>query len=255
MAQNQSSDGLLNIETLADLRGMARDDLLDAHGQAWAWIAKPGTWLNGATRVAVVREIRQAADCTLCQTRKDALSPFAVEGEHDHLGALDAAQVEAIHRLATDSGRLSESWIDGLIADGLSDGAYIEIAGIVAMTKMMDGFSWGAGAAITEPPAAEPGEPTGYRPPGARKDDAWVALVAPEDVVESDGDLYGVMAPGVHRALSLVPDSKRAFWELGEPHYIPMTELRNADTRVRAISRAQIEILASRTSALHQCVY
>jgi hypothetical protein len=254
MAQS-TTHAALEVKTLADLRGVARDDLLDAHERAWTWIAKPGSWLDGATRVAVVREIRQSDNCAFCRARKDALSPFAVEGEHDHLGALGAAEVEAIHRLATDSGRLSQAWIDGLIADGLSDGAYIEIAGIVAMTRMMDAFNWGAGAAIAEPPAAETGEPTGYRPPGARKDEAWVALVALEDVVDSDGDLYGVMAPGVHRALSLVPDSKRAFWELGEPHYIPMTELRNADTQVRAISRAQIEILASRTSALHQCVY
>lgn len=254
MAQ-QASDAVLNIETLGDLRGLARDELLDAHAGAWAWIAKPGTWLDGPARIAVVREIRHAAGCALCKARKDALSPFAVDGDHDALGDLGATKVEAIHRLSTDPGRLSQAWVDGLIAEGLSDGAYIEIAGIVAMTMMMDAFTWAAGTAPGEVPKPEPGDPSGYRPPGARKADAWVALVSPDDVVESDGDLYGVMSPGVHRALSLVPDSKRAYWELGEPHYIPMSELRNADTQVRAISRAQIEILASRTSALHQCVY
>lgn len=243
------------IRTLDDLRGVARDELLDAHARAWAWIAKPGTWLDGPTRIAVVREVRQADTCALCAARKDALSPYAVEGKHDDLDALDATHVEAVHRLATDSGRLSQAWLDQLGEDGLSDGAYIETAGIVAMTRMMDAFLWAAGAAPVDPPEPKAGEPTGYRPPGAKKTDAWVALVLPEDVADSDGELYPDIAPGVHQALSLVPDSKRAFWALGEPHYIPMSQIRDLDTRVRAINRAQIEILASRTSALHQCVY
>lgn len=255
MPDMPSMESLLGVETVDDLRGVARDDLLDAHARAWDWIAGPGTWLTGAERLAVVREVRQAAECDFCQARKDALSPLAVEGEHDHLGELDLAAVEAIHRVATDSGRLSASWVDGLLADGLSDGAYIEIAGLTAMTKMMDAFAWAAD--VEPPPLPQPrdGAASGYRPPGAKKSDAWVAVVKLEDVSETDGPLYGATAGGVHQALSLVPDSKRAFWALGEPHYIPMDEIRNTDTRVRAISRAQIEILAGRTSALHQCMY
>lgn len=245
----------LQIETLEDLRGLARDDLLDAHRRAWFWIAGAGTWLTGAERLAVVREVRQADTCALCLARKDAISPFTVEGEHDHLGELSAVRIEAIHRIATDSGRLTGAWVDGLHADGLSEGEYIEIAGLVAMTRMMDAFSMAAGAAPSTLPDPKPGEPTGYRPPGAKKSDAWVPVVKLEDVAESDGPLYGTTAGGVHQALSLVPDSKRAFWALGEPHYIPMSEIRDVDTKVRAISRAQIEILAGRTSALHQCVY
>ena len=254
MAETPTLESLLGVETLDDLRGLARDELLDAHARAWDWISGPGTWLTGAERLAVVREARQAAECGLCRARKDALSPFAVDGHHDHLGELSPSRVEAIHRVATDSGRLSGAWVEGLMADGLSDGEYIEIVGLVAMTKMMDAFAWAAGiepAALPEPKA---GEPSGYRPPGAKKSDAWVAVVK-LDVSESDGPLYGATAGGVHQALSLVPDSKRAFWALGEPHYIPMSEIRNVDTKARAISRAQIEILAGRTSALHQCVY
>lgn len=252
---NDDMKAVLGIESLDDLRGMARDELLDAHERARAWIAEPGTWLDGATRCAVMRETRNAKDCALCRERKDAVSPFAVTGEHDALGELGAAETEAVHRLATDSGRLTGAWVDGLMADGLTDGAYIEIAGIVAMVMMMDAFAWAAGAAPAPVPEPRPGEPNRYRPPGARKSDAWVALVKLEDVAESDGELYGATAGGVHQALSLVPDSKRAFWALGEPHYIPMSEIRNTDTKARAISRAQIEILAGRTSALHQCVY
>lgn len=255
MGDFPSADTLLGVEKLDDLRGHARDELLDAHERAWDWISGPGTWLTGAERLAVVREVRQAASCALCQARKDALSPFAVAGEHDHLGELSDDRIEAIHRVATDSGRLSGAWVEGLMADGMTDGEYIEIVGLVAMTRMMDAFAWAADVAPADLPEARDGAPTGYRPPGAKKTDAWVAVVKLEDVAESDGPLYGATAGGVHQALSLVPDSKRAFWSLGEPHYIPMSEIRNVDTKARAISRAQIEILAGRTSALHQCVY
>lgn len=255
MAETPTLETLLGVETLDDLRGLARDELLDAQARALDWIAGPGTWLTGAERLAVVRETRQADRCALCRARKDALSPFAVDGEHDHLGELSAPRIEAIHRVATDAGRLSGTWVDGLMAQGLSDGEYIETVGLVAMTRMIDAFAWAAGVEPATLPGPKDGEPTGYRPPGARKSDAWVAVVKLEDVAESDGPLYGATAGGVHQALSLVPDTKRAFWALGEPHYIPMSEIRNVDTKARAISRAQIEILAGRTSALHQCVY
>jgi len=255
MANTPSTETLLVVETLDDQRGLARDDLLDAHARAWKWIAGPGTWLTGAERLAVVREVRQAAQCDLCQARKDALSPLAVDGHHDHFDKLSVPQIEAIHRVATDSGRLSGAWVEGLLADGLSDGKYIEMVGLVAMTKMMDSFAWATGAEVASLPEPNDGEPIGYRPPGAKKSDAWVAVVKLEDVAESDGPLYGATAGGVHQALSLVPESKRAFWALGEPHYIPTSEIRDVDTKVRAISRAQIEILAGRTSALHQCMY
>ena len=152
MANTPSTETLLVVETLDDQRGLARDDLLDAHARAWKWIAGPGTWLTGAERLAVVREVRQAAQCDLCQARKDALSPLAVDGHHDHFGKLSDPQIEAIHRVATDSGRLSGAWVEGLLADGLSDGKYIEMVGLVAMTKMMDSFAWATGAEVASLP-------------------------------------------------------------------------------------------------------
>jgi len=259
MTNSPSTEALLGVETFDDLRGLVRDDLLDAHAQARQWIASPGTWLSAAKRVAVVKESLQAAQCKLCLDRKEALSPYAVEGNHDSLGELDDIRVEAIHRIATDSGRLTGAWIEGLMDSGLSDGEYVEIIGIVAMTKMMDAFIWATGTSQTdlaaEMPKPSDGAPSGYRPPGAKMSSAWVPLIAPEDVTERDGELYRGTSGFVLQALSLVPESQHAFWALGEAHYIPMTEIRDPDTKARAISRAQIEVLAGRTSALHGCMY
>lgn len=239
------------------LRGMARDDLLDAQEKAWDWIARPGTWMTGVQRCEVVREVRLAQDCALCRARKEALSPASVEGVHASNGILTPAHVEAIHKLATDPGRLSKGWLDGLVAEGLDDGVYVETAGIVAIVMTMDTFTWSMGFAPTEIPEPVAGEPTRYRPPGAKINDCWLPTIAAGDRVESDGPLYGVRASGVHRALSLVPATKIAVFDLQMAHYID-GDLVGDTSRTdvgRAITRPQIEILASRVSVLNQCLF
>jgi len=84
-----------------------RGDLAASHARAWAAIAAPGTWLDGARRVAVAAEIRHARGCAHCARIREALSPNAVEGTHDSLGTFGAAEIELIHRVSADPGRLS----------------------------------------------------------------------------------------------------------------------------------------------------
>ncbi len=86
-----------------------REDLPATHRQAWRRLAQPGTWWTGRERVAIATEVRQAAHCSYCRARKVALSPDAVEGVHESLGALPEAVVEVIHRVVTDPARLSRS--------------------------------------------------------------------------------------------------------------------------------------------------
>ena len=232
-----------------------RETLVEAHRIAWRRIAEPGAWLDGARRVAVAAEVRAAEDCALCRERKEALSPFAVEGEHEATDLLSAAEVELVHRLTTDPGRLSRAWTEGLLAAGVSEEVYVEIVSIVCIVMVIDTFRRSLDLAPFDLPEPVAGAPTGYRAPGARRHDAWISLVQPEDVVESDGDLYGPVASPVVKAFSLVPQAKRDYWDLAEVHYLPGSEMTNFATDVRAIDRMQMELVAGRVSALHQCVY
>ena len=232
-----------------------RETLVEAHRIAWRRIAEPGAWLDGARRVAVAAEVRAAEDCALCRERKEALSPFAVEGEHEATDLLSAAEVELVHRLTTDPGRLSRAWTEGLLAAGVSEEVYVEIVSIVCVVMVVDTFRRSLDLAPFDLPEPVAGAPTGYRAPGARRHDAWISLVQPEDVVESDGDLYGPVASPVVKAFSLVPQAKRDYWDLAEVHYLPGSEMTNFATDVRAIDRMQMELVAGRVSALHQCVY
>ena len=233
-----------------------RDDIVQAHDRAWRAIAAPGTWLSGARRVAVAAEIRHARDvCAFCREVKDALSPN-IRGAHASLGEVSAAEVELIHRVVADPGRLSEKWAQSVLALGLSDGEYVEIVGVTAMVMMMDTFTRGLGVPDCVLPAPQAGEPTRYRPPGARKKAAWLPITEPEDTVAADGPLYPNPKAGyIYRGLSLVPQSVRDYWALANCHYLPGEFVYQFDRSIRAISRPQTEILAARVSALHQCMY
>lgn len=233
-----------------------RSDLIDAHENAWTAIAKAGTWLTGERRVAIAGEVRHALGCALCARIKAALSPNAVKGTHDTLRGVGAAEAELVHRVVNDPGRLSESWASGVLARGLSDGEYIEIVGVVAMVMMMDTCMRGLGLPLRELPRPQAGEPTRYRPAGARKKAAWLALTEPEDATEADGPMYPSPKAGyIYRALSLVPQSLRDYWALACAHYLPPQYIYRFEQSIRAISRPQTEILAARVSAMHQCVY
>ncbi|MBL8381744.1 MAG: hypothetical protein JNM90_01620 [Burkholderiales bacterium] len=233
-----------------------RADLADAHDAAWRALAAPGTWLDGAQRLAVAAEIRHARGCAHCARIKAALSPNAVRGAHDATGQTGAAEVELIHRLVNDPGRLSEAWSQSVLALGLSEGAYVEIVGIVAMVMMMDTCTRALGLPDRALPAPAPGEPTRYRPPGARKAAAWLPIVEPPDTVEADGPMYPSPKAGyIYRGLSSVPQSMRDYWALANCHYLPGQVIYRFDATVRAITRPQTELLAARVSALHQCLY
>lgn len=232
-----------------------RDDLAAAHTRAWERLAKPGTWWAGAERVAIAREVRAAWRCALCRERKQALSPSAVAGWHDAASTLPDAVIEATHRLTTDPGRLTKDWFDRTRAAGVSDGHYVELVGVVVTVVSIDSFCRGVG--VPPHPLPEPllGEPSRYRPPQARSEDAWVPMIAARDAKGDEEGLFGGGQTGnVIRALSLVPDEVRQLRDLSAAHYL--TERRMMDLAAgRSLSRAQMELIAGRVSALRECFY
>ena len=153
-----------------------RTDIRDAHRRTWERLAAAGTWWTGAERVAIGREVRLATACDLCARRKAALSPMAVKGAHTDGGTLPAAAIEAVHRLITDSGRLSRQWYEGLLADGLTDVLYVELVGVVTQLFSVDEFHRAIGASTEPLPTPEAGEP-GRRRPEVVDGGAWLPMV------------------------------------------------------------------------------
>ena len=232
----------------------ARNDLQETHRWVWDHVQSPGTWWTGAERVAIAAETRKASACTLCLARKAALSPNAIQGEHDHEGKLSANVVDVIHRLVTDPARLSKPWFDSVIAGGLGETHYVELMGIATLVVGVDYFTRSLG--IPPFPLPEPlaGEPARHRPAAAKPDGSWVPTV-PSDAGESEG-LYenSDFVANIQRALSLVPDQAWAQRRLVDAHYMPAGQV--GDPSVRGnLDRMQMELVAGRVSALNECFY
>jgi hypothetical protein len=241
-----------------------RADIAAAHQKAWARLAHPGTWFPGQTRLAIAAEVRHATRCALCARRKQALSPYGLDGRHDSLGALPERMVEQIHRIVTDPGRLTRTWFDRVIASGTSDTEYVEIVGVVATVVSIDTFCRALGLPLPPLPAAVSGEPLRRRPKTAhQRGEAWVPMIHPKDL---EGELetpeertlaayWGGVLANIRRALSLVPEEAYAWFQLVETQYLPGRWMRDFANEYRAITHAQIELIAGRVSVLNQCFY
>jgi hypothetical protein len=219
-----------------------RDDLRAAHARSCAALARPGRWLSGATRVAVAAEARAARACALCRERRGALSPNAVAGRHDAVTDLPEATVEVIHRVAVDPGRLSRAFFAAALAGGLSDGEYVELVGVVAQAVAIDSFRRALDLPPEPLPEPEGGEPSRLRPEGIGAHGAWVPTAQDR-------------SPWVGRALSLAPEAVAAMKDLLAAQYVPLERVPDVAFSERTLSRAQMELVAGRVSALNECFY
>lgn len=242
-----------------------REDIPAAHRRAWARLSNPGTWWTAEERVAIAAESRAAVDCAFCRERRQALSPFSLEGEHDSVSGdvLPAAAVDAVHRLVTDATRLTKGFVEALEGQGVSDAHYVELLSVVVAVRSIDAFHRALGLPL-EPlpkprPAAEAGPPRRMRPARTESETAWVPLLVPSRVEAENDDLFppGPIVPNVIKALSLVPDGVRWLKDLSNAHYLPMAAGQMMDfSRGRGpLSRAQTELIAGRVSALNECFY
>jgi len=241
-----------------------RDDIVAAHERAWNRIARAGAWFDGKTRLAIAAETRHAANCALCARRKESVSPYGIAGQHDTLGALPERLVEQIHRIVTDPGRLTRGWFDSLMASGTPDTEYVETVGVVATVVAIDTFCRAIGVPLHPLPAPQNGAPHQRRPRTARqRGEAWVAMIHPKDLEgeldsaeeQSLASYWGGVPANIRRALSLVPEEAYEWFRLVEVQYLPGKAMRDFANEYRAITHAQIELVAGRVSVLNQCFY
>lgn len=223
---------------------------------AWTRLASAGTWWSGTERMAIAAEVRNAQGCRLCKERKQALSPYAARGAHESLGNLPGEAVEAVHRLVTNASRITEAWVRTMADGPLGEAGYVEIVSVASIVTALDTFDHALGRMPRALPAAVDGPPSRRRPAGAKRSLAWVATLAPEDVAPGDPNPYPLHGDkNIHRALSLVPQAVIDFFDLDVELYLRDHEIRDFATEYRAISHAQIELIAGRASAINRCFY
>lgn len=235
-----------------------RDDFADGHNRYWRRLAAPGAWLSGAQRVAVAQEVRQARSCKLCQQRKVALSPYQIQGAHDTNSDLSDIMIDVVHRVVSDSGRLTKSWFDDVIQQGLKVEEYIEIIGTLVHAMSIDEFCRGIGVPLNDLPEPIPGEPSHYQPEELSFEVGTWMQTLPRTVDSGpDSDIWsGELGGNVILALSLVPDEVRSLIDLSDIHYLEIPEIMDLGAEPKGpLSRSQIELVAGRVSALNSCFY
>jgi hypothetical protein len=179
----------------------------------------------------------------------------AHDGEEDV--ELSPVLVDAVHRIATDSGRLTQRWHADVIAAGVSEGELVEAISVIGVVVAIDTLTRSLGHPPL--PLSEPqsGTPSRLAPSGAEVDCAWVPTVAPAKAEGEVARYYeeSLAAVGfvanMQRPLTLVPDEQLAYIRLSRPMYHPG---RNAEWN-RAITPQQGELLGATVSAENECFY
>ncbi len=223
----------------------AMDDTLRmltaAQDEAAAQLAEPGDWLSGAQRVAVWAEARDSATNPLDRARREAISPAAVADRHPATAELPAPAVDVVHRVASDPGRLTRAWADDAIVE-LGEETYAELVGVTGIALVLDRFRLAIGQPARPLPAPVGGEPARVRPDDVGDVGAWVAQTVHK------------ARANVSRALSLVPRTNQTWRVLVDSHYTRGAEFYRL-VWDRPLSRPQVELVAARTTSLHECFY
>jgi hypothetical protein len=172
--------------------------------------------------------------------------------------------VEQIHGIVSDPGRLTGRWFEAILAAGTPDTEYVEIVGVIATVVSIDTFCRAIGVAPHPLPQPRPGAPHRRRPRTAhQRGEAWVAMIHPKDLegpIDTDEErvlarYWAGTSANIRRALSLVPEEAYAWFQLVETQYLKGPWMRDFKTEYRAITHAQIELIAGRISVLNQCFY
>jgi hypothetical protein len=236
-----------------------RENFAETHNRFWERLASRGCWLTGAQKVDVAKEIRQSHDCELCRQRKLALSPYGVAGEHDTItDELSDLAVEVVHRIVTDSARITKAWFDGLVEKGMEPAQYVEIIGTIVHTFSIDEFCRALDISLNELPEPKAGEASAYTPDNLSYEaGAWVPTL-PNFIEEGpEADIWNGFGANVIRAMSVVPDEVRSLIDLFNSHYIPNDQIVGDWTVCPhgGLSRIEMEVVATRVSSHNDCFY
>jgi hypothetical protein len=234
-----------------------RAGLRTAYSHYWLALARPGTWLTGAQRIAIAAEVRNALDCPFCAERKTALSPYALKGEHRCADVLDSRRVDAVHRVITDQSRITQSYIEQNAENGFTQEHYVELVGIAVTVLSIDEFNRALGLPLEPLPEPVAGDPSNYRPSQLEQQTGFVAMVPADGAVGEESDLWqkGKTA-NVLRALSLVPNAMREWLAVGSEQYLSLEGMMQfSEIPGRSMNRMQIELVAGRVSSINECFY
>ncbi|MEM9132724.1 MAG: hypothetical protein AAF962_10550 [Actinomycetota bacterium] len=213
-------------------------DIAAAIDEAIETLARPGSWLTAAERLAIAERARSmfALRATPPWLRDPPPAPPALTG----LTTAEPGAVAIVDMVALDAARIDRAWAEAAVA-AIGEERYVELTGVVATVVMLDVHAQGAGVEPRPLPVPIEGDPSGVVPDGLGDIGAHVRALDPFPYAN------------VARALSLVPDINALFRTVMIPCYsAPGFDRLRWDT---PLSRPQVELVASRVAAMNECFY
>ena len=236
----------------SDSKHAVRAAVANAHQQTLESFTSPGRWFNGEQRAQIVAEARAARSAAGLQEANDEVAQYTT---------LPDAVRDLARRVAVKTQDLTADFFEDSLDAGLTDCEYVETVGLVARSLSTDVFCRGIGVQTRPLPAIQPGEPSRIRPRSAKHEKAWADTVpggaaGGDDAVYIYGTDQPEAAPFIYRSLSLVPEEAKGLIALGAAQYLEIEEFMNLDFSYDPeITRAEVEVVAGRVSAINECFY
>ncbi len=202
----------------------APDTAADAAiANALAHLAAPGSFFTGAERLALAQHARYSR----------GLDPTPAE--------LSPVVADAVRRVAVEAMHSRAEHVAAWEADGHDVLAFVELVAVVAQICSIDSYRVGLGVNLDPLPAPVAGDPTPANDDRAVTSNAWVPTV-------------GVaLAP---TALNALPEEKVVKDAVSKEWYLTDEFVHKYDVDPgRELTRAQMELVASRTSYLNECFF
>ena len=242
----------MTMTLYADSRYPVSPEIEALHDEELQSYAQSGTWGTAAQRTAIAATARMAQ----CE---QGLQESVDDEELTAQAKLPDAAFQLARAVAVDSHNIDRKFCQDIQAQGVSEGAYVEIVALVSRLSNMDVFARGLG--IPPRKLREPADdtlPSFERPSEAVDEGFFTASVpsAPQGGALAES-LYGKMPTGnILRAVSLVPDEARRVIRLVSQQYFRAEHLLNFTVSSdHALSRAQIELVATKVSEHNLCFY
>lgn len=222
------------------------------HTEELHTFATVGTWGSAAQRTAVAataRKIRCAA----------GLQESIDDEAHGANQTLPPAVERIIEAVALGGVSIDREFCREVQDAGVTEGAYVEIVSIVSRLVNLDVFARGIGVPSRSlHPPKDDASPSFERPAEATDEGFYTASVpnAPAGGALADSLYGGLHAGNILRAVSLVPDEARRVIKLVGTQYFTGDRLLDFDHESdHALSRPQIELVATKVSEHNRCFY
>tara|TARA_Y100000814_G_scaffold282891_1_gene248393 strand:- start:57 stop:782 length:726 start_codon:yes stop_codon:yes gene_type:complete len=237
----------------SDSKYLIKEEIETVHKGHFLDFAVAGTWGNSEQRIAIASFAREAG--ISAGLLEETPNTFAQESNFK----LSKVAKLVVEKLAISPKDILKDFFDEVINTGLSEEEYVEIVGIVSRIVDMDIFARGIDHPLIAFPEPGVGSPSKVRPETAKLELAWVSTIPnfPEGGLPAK-QLFGEKPPKPYivRGLSLVPDEVKKHMELEKAQYQPLGNIMNFDLRHhKGLSRAQVEVVAGKVSALNECFY